>query len=71
MADAQGRPLSEHRRLGGWLPRKEAELAAFIMDLRGKAKERAGEAPRVSAREELTALITGDRPSHGPDAGNR
>jgi phosphatidylserine decarboxylase len=41
--------LEERRRLGGWLPRKEAELIAFRKDLAKKARERAGLAPRTSA----------------------
>lgn len=53
-------PLEERRRLGGWLPRKEAELVEFRKDLARKAQERAGQAPRVTAVEELATLINGD-----------
>ncbi|MFM0083504.1 phosphatidylserine decarboxylase family protein [Paraburkholderia sediminicola] len=60
MADDLKNPLEERRRLGGWLPRKEAELVAFRKDLAKQARERAGQAPRVNAVEELAALIKGD-----------
>jgi phosphatidylserine decarboxylase len=60
MADNQENPLEERRRLGGWLPREEAELVAFRKDLAKQAQERAGLAPRVSAVVELAALINGD-----------
>jgi Phosphatidylserine decarboxylase len=52
--------LEERRRLGGWLPRKEAELIAFRKDLAKKARERSGLAPRASAVQELAMLIDGD-----------
>ena len=52
--------LEERRRLGGWLPRKEAELIAFRKDLAKKARERAGLAPRTSAVQGLSMLIDGD-----------
>lgn len=48
------------RRLGGWLPRKEAELIVFRKDLASKARERKGMAPRASAVQELAQLIDGD-----------
>ena len=60
MADDLKNPIEERRRLGGWLPRKEAELVAFRKDLAKKAQERAGDAPRVSAVADLAALIDGD-----------
>ncbi|WP_213766229.1 phosphatidylserine decarboxylase family protein [Caballeronia sp. dw_19] len=52
--------FTERRRLGGWLPRKEPELAAFRKDLAAKARRRAGQAPRVSVVEELATLIGND-----------
>ncbi len=58
-----GRPekmIEQRRRLGSWLPRKEAELIAFRRDLAKKACERAGLAPRTSAVQELAMLIEGD-----------
>jgi phosphatidylserine decarboxylase len=53
-------PVAERRRLGDWLPRKEAEVAAFRKDLARKAQERGGQAPRVSAVRDLANLISGD-----------
>jgi phosphatidylserine decarboxylase len=52
--------LVERRRLGGWLPRKEAELVSFRKDLAEKSRGRAGQAPRVSVVEELATLIGGN-----------
>ncbi|SOE46086.1 phosphatidylserine decarboxylase [Burkholderia sp. OK233] len=60
MPDDLQNSLEERRRLGGWLPRKEAELVAFRKDLAKQARKRAGQAPRVNAVEELAALINGD-----------
>jgi phosphatidylserine decarboxylase len=63
MPDHPENALEERRRLGGWLPRKEAELVAFRKDLARKARERAGLAPRTSAVQELAMLFEGDRSS--------
>lgn len=48
------------RRLGGWLPRKEAELIAFRHDIARRARERTGAAPRSTAVDELALLIEND-----------
>ncbi|MFM0415996.1 phosphatidylserine decarboxylase family protein [Paraburkholderia aromaticivorans] len=60
MPDDLTNPIEERRRLGGWLPRKEDELVAFRKDLAKQARERTGLVPRVSAVEDLAALINGD-----------
>jgi phosphatidylserine decarboxylase len=60
MADQSGTPLDERRRLGGWLPSKEAALAEFRKDLAVRARERAGKAPLASAVQELAALVNDD-----------
>lgn len=52
--------LEERRRLGGWLPRKEAQLVDFRKDLARQARERAGTTLRTSAVEELASLVDGD-----------
>jgi phosphatidylserine decarboxylase len=56
MADQSGTPLDERRRLGGWLPSKEAALAEFRKDL----AIRAGKAPLASAVQKLAALVNDD-----------
>lgn len=60
MTEPSSIPLVERRRLGGWLPRKEAELVSFRKDLAEKSRGRAGQAPRVSVVEELATLIGGN-----------
>jgi phosphatidylserine decarboxylase len=60
MPDPSCEPLAKRRRLGGWLPRKEAELVAFRKDLAAKARGRTGQASRVGVVEELATLIGGD-----------
>lgn len=60
MADQSGTPLDERRRLGGWLPSKEAALAEFRKDLAIRARQRAGKAPLASAVQKLAALVNDD-----------
>jgi phosphatidylserine decarboxylase len=60
MADQSGTRLDERRRLGGWLPSKEAALAEFRKDLAIRARQRAGKEPLASAVQELAALVNDD-----------
>src|SRR4051794_9814478 len=50
----------ERRRLGGWLPSNEEQLAQYRTDLAEKARARAAHAPRTAAVEQLAALLDGD-----------
>ncbi|MGQ7933598.1 phosphatidylserine decarboxylase family protein [Paraburkholderia sp. D1E] len=60
MADTEKDPRTERHRLGEWLPRNEAHLAQYRLELAAKAYERGAVAARMSAVEELAALIDGD-----------
>src|ERR1700761_4578551 len=53
-------PRGERRRLGDWLPRNEAHLAQYRLELAAKTRERGPAFPRNSAVEELAALVDGD-----------
>jgi hypothetical protein len=53
--------ITERRRLGGWLPASEKEIAAFRMDLSRKARAHIeARRRRTTVVEELTALIYSD-----------
>jgi len=53
--------ITERRRLGGWLPASEKEIAAFRMDLSLKARAHIeARRRRTTVVEELTALIYSD-----------
>ncbi len=60
--------FTERRRLGGWLPRKEPELAAFRKDLAAKAR-RAGWAGSARKRSRGAGNADWQRSgaSDGPD----
>ncbi|MDR6445224.1 phosphatidylserine decarboxylase family protein [Paraburkholderia sp. 22099] len=60
MTSESKKPLEQRRRLGGWLPDKEAELVAFRKELARRARQRAASAPRTHVVDELRALIEGD-----------
>jgi phosphatidylserine decarboxylase len=60
MATQANAPLDERRRLGGWLPSKEAALAEFRKDLAARARQRAHKAPPAGVVQELAALVNGD-----------
>ncbi|MGF6805555.1 hypothetical protein OKW30_000681 [Paraburkholderia sp. Clong3] len=47
--DEVASPRTQRRRLGGWLPREEAQLAHYRTMLVAKARERARTAPRTRA----------------------
>ncbi|ABE36002.1 phosphatidylserine decarboxylase family protein [Paraburkholderia xenovorans LB400] len=60
MTDQADGPLAQRRRLGEWLPRNEAHLARYRLELAARARERGATAPRTSAVDELARLINGD-----------
>jgi phosphatidylserine decarboxylase len=60
MADKPDEPRGERRRLGEWLPRKEAHVAKFRTEIAAKARARAATAPRASVVDDLAALVNGD-----------
>jgi phosphatidylserine decarboxylase len=60
MSDKRGGPRAERRRLGAWLPRNEAHLAQYRLELAARAFERENTTPRTSAVEELAGLVSGD-----------
>jgi phosphatidylserine decarboxylase len=60
MATGSDTMIDERRRLGGWLPSREAALAKFRKNLAARARERAGSAPRASVVQELAALVNDD-----------
>lgn len=60
MADRAKNPRTERQRLGEWLPRNEAHLAQYRLEIAAKAHEHRRVASRTSAVEELAALIDGD-----------
>ncbi|MEQ5844362.1 MULTISPECIES: phosphatidylserine decarboxylase family protein [Paraburkholderia] len=60
MADIPDEPRGERRRLGNWLPRKEAHMARFRVEIAAKAFARAAGTPRTVVVDELAALANGD-----------
>jgi phosphatidylserine decarboxylase len=53
-------PHTERRRLGGWLPRNEAHLSRYRLELAEKSRHRAAKAARTMVVDELSTLIAGD-----------
>lgn len=60
MEAAPNVPLDRRRRLGGWLPEGEAQLAAFRTELVAQALSRPTKTPSVAAVRALAALIDGE-----------
>ncbi|CAG4895324.1 phosphatidylserine decarboxylase family protein [Paraburkholderia gardini] len=60
MSDEAEESRRERRRLGEWLPRNEAHLVRYRLDLAAKARARGAAVARNSAVDELAALISGD-----------
>jgi len=52
--------LHEPRRLGSWLPNKEATLAAFRKNLAALAHQQSSKKPTAEVVRELAALVNGD-----------
>ncbi len=60
MSDKAEASRPQRRRLGEWLPRNEAHLARYRLDLAARARARGAVVARNSAVDELAALISGD-----------
>lgn len=59
MADSK-HSVAERRRLGEWLPRNEAHMAKYRLEMAVHAYERGKSTPRNTAVQELAALVNGD-----------
>lgn len=60
MVESRKHPRTERQRLGDWLPRNEAHLARYRLEIAAKARMREAVAPCASAVQELSTLINGD-----------